>query len=196
MNKNKNKKIIKMKKLLFILMLSIVTFGYSQEFLGIKVQGKLSEVINKFKAKGFVLVQTQNNAVELVGKVQSSKVNLVIVSSLKSHIVWKFVVFLPERSNWYSLKDEYNDYVNLFTAKYGKPTDNFEFFQDPYTEGDGYELQGISMEKVTFSTYWVYDNLAYAVKIHKSERVQLTYENTINSNIHEREKQQQDYLTF
>lgn len=187
-----------MKKLLTILMLCIISLGYSQEFLGIKVDGSLYETVAKFKAKGFRVSETGKNMIALTGTVQLKELTVLIVSSPKTYKVWKFIVYLPERSSWYTLKGEYKDYVNIFKNKYGNPSaeSTFEYFQDPYYEGDGYEMQAVRSEKVTYSTYWIYDTVAYSVKIDKLECVTLSYENRVNYIIHKKETDEQNYSTF
>lgn len=177
-------------------MLCIISLGYSQEFLGIKVDGNLYEAVAKFKAKGFRLVESSKSAALLTGTLQFKTISLVIISTPKSHKVWKFVISLPEKTSWYSLKVEYNDYVEVFNSKYGKPTNSYSFYEDPYEEGDGFELQAIRNEKATFASYWLFDNIAYSVRIHKDQNVELNYQNTVNFQIHKKETDEQNYSTF
>lgn len=185
-----------MKKLLFVLMLSIVTFGYSQEFLGIKVEGTLTNAIAKFKAKGFVLTEAQKNIVVMSGKLQSNNIDVVIVSSPQSRVVWKFSVALPNRTGWYTLENEYSSYVDIFTNKYGTPSSHYEYFTEPYYKGDGYEMQALSMEKATYVSYWLYDAVAYSVEMNKRGYIMLSYENRVNLKIHKKETDEQNYSIY
>ena len=162
----------------------MVTSSYSQEFLGIKVDGKFSTVIEKFKAKGFKLTGiTEKRIASMKGIAAGKQVELNIVCSPISKTVWKFSVYLPEHSTWSALKNEYSYYLDLLTEKYGEPNNKYDFFSDPYSEGDGYEETAVKTEKCTFSAFWD----LYSVNISKWMQVNITYENLVNSQIDDAE---------
>lgn len=184
------------KTITFLMLIFTITLGYSQEFLGVKVSGKLYEVVAKFKAKGFKVIDSDKNIIVLSGKVQYSNANIVLVSSPKSYTVWKFAVYLPEQTSWYSLKDEYRKYVEIFNKKYGITQDRYESFESPYYEGDGYELQAVRFEKARYISFWILDTTGYSVKIHKTQCIELVYENRLNFLIHKKEQDEQDSINF
>jgi hypothetical protein len=59
--------------------------------------------------------------------------------------------------------------------------DNYAFFKSPYEEGDGYEMTAVAVEKCFWLSAWeanaTYPNQTIAVRITKSKRVSLVYEN-------------------
>ena len=81
-----------MKKIIiFISIVALLTTNtniYGQEFLGIKVDGKLSEVVAKFKLKGFKVTSPDDLSPILVGKAGVSNVEVIILSSPISKTVF------------------------------------------------------------------------------------------------------------
>ena len=170
-----------MKKTTILLALIITSFAsYSQEFMGIKVEGTRESVIAKYKAKGFkVSIPPSNNVVTMNGVVDNNKVEVLIVSTPVTHKVWQIQVYLPKDITWSDIKSRYESYLNLLTEKYGAPYSSFNFFKDPYYEGDGYEMSAISLEKVVYSAFW--ENVA--ISISKWKQVCIKYENIENSKL-------------
>ena len=177
-----------------VLMLVLSTaLGYSQDFLGIKVDGNRQDCINKFLAKGFkTSIAPSNTVTSLKGMVGNDKVELMIVSTPITKKVWKFSVFLPERTTWSSLKSNYEYYVDLLTTKYGEPTSTYSNFISPYYEGDGYEMTGVKIEKCNYMTFW--DNVY--IEISKWGQVCIHYENTTNSSLNKEEKDKINLKNF
>lgn len=170
-----------MKKISLSLLLIGCTFiTYSQEFMGIKVEGTRESVVAKYKAKGFkVSTPPSNNIVTMDGIVDNNKVEVLIVSTPVTHKVWQIQVYLPKDISWSGIKSRYESYLNLLTEKYGAPSSSFNFFKEPYYEGDGYEMSAISLEKVVYSAFW--ENVA--ISISKWKQVCIKYENTENSKL-------------
>lgn len=166
-----------------VALLTINTIIYGQEFLGIKVDGKLSEVVAKFKLKGFKVTSPDDLSPALVGKAGVSNVEVIILSSPISKTVCKIVVYLPKKNDWESIKSEYEDYLETLTAKYGTPTQSFNFFSSPYKEGEGDEMNAIGMEKCFYSAYW--ENVY--LRISEYKQVSIAYENAKNMAIRDAE---------
>jgi len=168
-----------MKKITLSLLLIVCTFiTYSQEFIGIKVEGTRESVIAKYKAKGFkVSIPPSNTATTMSGVVDNNKVEVLIVSTPVTHKVWQIQVYLEKDVSWEDIKNRYESYLNLLTEKYGAPSSSFNFFKDPYYEGDGYEMSAITLSKVVYAAFW--KNVA--INISEWKQVCIKYENTENS---------------
>lgn len=183
-----------MKKLSILVALVLTTMlGFSQEFLGIKVDGNRQTCINKFLAKGFkVSIPPSKTVTSMKGTVGGQPIELLIVVTPTSQKVWKFTVYLPEQNTWENLKYNYNYYVDLFTKKYGEPTNSYSNFNSPYSEGDGYEITGVVVEKCNYSAYWkdVY------IEITKWKQVCINYENEVNGELNTQEKEQLNLNIF
>lgn len=94
----------------------------------------------------------------------------------------------PERTSWYRLKDEFQERCKNLTAKYGQPHDTYEFFSDPYKEGDGYEMQALENEKCVFAYAWNLSNGSITCEMAKGGYIRIAYENTANSALDDQEK--------
>jgi hypothetical protein len=180
-----------MKHLIIVLFTFVYFNSFSQTFNGTLIDGSLPEFVSKMKLKGFTLKKQEGNTAIMEGK---DKKELYIFSTPKSKKVYRVAVYLPESSSWYNLKSEYFRYKELLTNINGAPINTYEFFSNPYYEGDGYELQAVSLEKVTYSSYWFKDteNSNVAVTISKYSQVQLIYENIKNTDINKAEKDEME----
>lgn len=174
-----------MKKATIILALNLFCIlGFSQDFLGIKVGGGRQETVNKFLAKGFKVSITPSNTVtSMKGMVGNTETEVLIVCTPTTKKVWKYIVYLPKQTTWYSLKSNYNTYLSVLTDKYGEPASSYNHFIDPYFEGDGYEMSAVALEKCSFCAFWdgVY------IQISEYKQVSITYENEILSQLNKNE---------
>jgi len=193
----KTKKNLSLKKLLVVSLFTLVAMvSFGQDFMGIKVEGKRIDVINQFKSKGFYIVKDDNpNVASLKGNVSGRTYEVSIVSSPISHTVWKIVVYLPEITEWYSLKSNYETYLKVLTEKYGEPEKTYHFFSSPYTEGDGYEMTGVFAGKCNYVAYWP-ESKGISIEISKWKQVKINYENPINSVLDDKEKSSVDVKIF
>lgn len=185
-----------MKKITILtLFILICTNIFAQEFMGIKVDGKLNEVVSKFRAKGFISQKNEIPDVAIMkGSTGSKEVQLIIVSSPLSNTVWKFSVYLPKRTSWVYLKADYEEYVNLITQKYGEPDKEFRFFMPPYYEGDDYEMTAVAIDKCRFLTFWLVKGLS--VQISTFGSINITYENNTNADIDDIERKRIETKVF
>lgn len=158
-------------------------------FKGIAMGCDLTTFISKLQAQGFTQELIQDNVALLKGDFAGkSNCSIIVGATKKSKKVWKVVVNFPERSSWYSLKDDYISFKESYTKKYGKPR-AYEFFSSPYDEGDGYELQAVRLEKCTYSSYYTIEEGSICLTIGSDENVEVHYEDKITSEIKEREEQ-------
>lgn len=167
--------------------------AYSQEFLGIKVDGNKQLIQKKFTEKGYKYVSYSNDILTLKGKAGSNNIELHIVFTPKTKIAWKFVVYLPEQYNWFDIKKQYLEYLEMLTSKYGEPKSTYDFFSDPYYEGDGFEMSAVKLDKCNYAAYW---EEKYSIEISKFSQVRISYENPVNSAIFSNEKMEIEKATF
>lgn len=166
---------------LAVMLISIVS--NAQVFMGISVSGPVASFNAQLKAKGFVMdnIQTQGDLYVFTGTISLKDVEIVVITTPTSKLVKKLVVFYEKQESWYSLKSEFADIVEVISKKYGQPDDNYAFFKSPYEEGDGYEMTAVATENCFYLSAWkanaTYPNQTIAVRITKSKRVTLVYEN-------------------
>lgn len=155
--------------------------------MGIPIDGNISDFVIKLEAKNFSVIKKYGNNILMEGQFAGKSAEVFVLSTNKTKTVWKVAVYFNKKSSWYSLKSDYKEYKELFTEKYGKPSDTFEFFSKPYYEGDGYELQALRKDKCTYVTFFELETGNIAVKISSSGSIALVYEDALNSDIKERE---------
>jgi hypothetical protein len=182
-------------KTLSILFLFLSNFLYAQEFMGVKVGGNETAFINAFKAKGFTLDAKKHPTVNTMkGVINGQPVDLYVLATPKTHLVWKISIFYPEQASWSSLKYDYNKMLSILTEKYGEPSNKFDFFSSPYYEGDGYEMTAVAIEKCTYASFW--DNPMVSLQISKYKQVKISYENKENSALDDKEKGEINNKTY
>ena len=173
-----------MKRMLFLLTVFFTCLNvFSQEhmmFNGIPIDGKVEELVHKLEIKGYKLDQYLDGHAIMTGTFAGKSATLYVLGTVKTKTAWKVSVDFGESNSWYSLKREYNDFKDLFTKKYGKPKTHYEFFSDPYYEGDGYELQALRRNKCHYLTIYDLDTGNIAINLSSSESLKLIYEDKIN----------------
>lgn len=172
-----------MKKLvlLFAVMLMSTTF-FAQEhldFRGVPIDGHIDAFVSQMERLGYTVDKRIDNSAIMNGKFTGRDVELYIFSSPKTNTVWKVVLYF-DKGSWSSLKSSYFEYKGLYTQKYGKPTSSYEFFSDPYYEGDGYELQALRKEKCHYLSIYKLEIGSIAVQLSEYEQLKLVYEDNIN----------------
>jgi hypothetical protein len=166
---------------LAVMLISIVS--NAQVFMGISVSGPVASFNAQLRAKGFAMdaLQSEGDLYVFNGTISTKDVEVVVITTPTSKLVKKIVVFYPKQESWYSLKSEFNDVFEVISKKYGQPDDNYAFFKSPYEEGDGYEMTAVGTENCFYLSAWkanaTYPNQTIAVRIVKSKRVTLAYEN-------------------
>lgn len=138
------------KTLLALFLMFFVAFSVNAQehmkFMGIPIDGTQNEFGVKLIAKGFVKKGIDGNIHSFKGRFTGKDVDVYVLATEKTKVVWKVVVFFEKETSWSSIKTMFNDYKVMLTEKYGKPSDDFHFFVKPYYEGDGYEMQALRME--------------------------------------------------
>lgn len=163
----------------------------AQKFSGVELNQNYQIVINQFIAKGWVQTQKEAQYTSLKGKILNEEVSLTIYATHTSRKVRKIVLFYLSETSWNGALSLYNRKVETITAKYGKESNIYEEFYDPYYLGDGYELQALDHDKCQWIRIWAdmpeYPNLNVAVEIGRSAMVMVTYEIMSNMELHQRE---------
>lgn len=179
-----------MKKLILSVILALtIGASFSQTFNGVAISGDSKSAVDSFKKRGFKYVDTSDNVVIMKGEITGKKFELYIFTTPKTKQVYKVEGYFDESDSWYALESDYNSIVNILTDKYGKPDNKFSSFYKPYYKGDGYELQGLGLGKVSYSTYWFgRDNMNISVSISKFKMVNLGYENATLVEVNTKEK--------
>lgn len=187
-----------MKKLFTILFTLVSVFSYSQQFNGISISGNVTKTVEELKSKGFKFVKKIDDvAYEMEGVVGMEKVELYVYFTPTSKLTSKFVIYFPEKISYFTLLNDYNDYYDILSTKYGNASKRNFAFLSPYESGDGYELQAIKNEKGFVSSFWfAINNCSISLSISKYAQLKITYENDINMEKLEQENKAKNLSTF
>lgn len=162
-------------------------------FRQIPISGNVNNFIRKLEAQGYTVTNSYNqeyNLAILTGKFAGvNNCQILVVGTPVSMLVCRVVISLPEQQIWFSLKSEYQEWKNKLTAKYGTPT-SYEYFSEPYYEGDGYEMTALSNEHCQYQSFYTDKETEGTIVVRLSTRgcVTMVYEDKHNSDIGEGEK--------
>jgi hypothetical protein len=170
-----------MKKLiLLVVMVALASVLNAQQFNGVSVSGPFMTVIEKFKAKGYKIKVLDDYAAIMTGNLQYRPIELFIMATPKSKMVFKFAIFMNKQNTWDDILEEYRDYVKVMTDKYGDPDATQEEFEFPYELGDGYEMTAIGAKKCKYASLWMdRNNVNMMVEISEYKQVKIIYENVL-----------------
>ena len=157
--------------------------GNHLTFKGIEINGSLDDIRMQLENKGFSFISNIENGIVLEGDFAGfSNCEIIVSYSPYINLVWRIIVLLPQKSQWYDLKEEYFRCKDLFLKKYGKPQ-SYEYFTSPYEEGDGYEMTAVSSENCSYASYFDTSLGFVVVKISVDERVMFVYEDKCNADL-------------
>jgi hypothetical protein len=197
-----------MKKWIFSFVIVVANFLSAQsvapvtgvpQFMGIPIEGDAMVFINKLKTKGFKVKKYDAIVTTMTGVFLGNVTNdVLIVHTPKSKIVWKVVVFMQEKIGWSSLKSEYLTLLSKLNNKYGEPSTSYFSFMSPYEEGDGYEMNAVTLEKTNIVAWW---NLTYQdgaesgtimLEMTQWKQNKISWENSVNAALKEKEQAELD----
>lgn len=164
------------------------------EFMGIEVDGSRADITSQFKSKGFIVSREKadENSIKFTGKINGMQIEVFAAFTTTSNKCWALMVYLPEQTNWYDIKRQYNEYLQILIDKYGKPNSSYDFFSSPYYEGDGYEMSALALGKCTYAAFWE----KQYIQISKFKQVKIQYENPENSALDDKEKEKNNKKVF
>lgn len=184
-----------------ILIALLCWFSYSnaQEhliFKGIPIDGDISAFSNSLRSKGFTPydIYDDKDSKGFKGEFAGKECELIVFHSPRG-LVFKVLV-LQEYYTWSSLSSAFDDMVDLYTQKYGKPKSSYKRFIDPYYKGDGFELQALRNDKCVYFYVWDVPNGAIAVRLSSfgsSYYVTLTYEDSTNQALRDKEEEKKAF---
>lgn len=133
-----------MKKLLFAafaltVALSMTAQGH-MKFKGIEITGTMSDFEKQIVSQGFLVssddyfTKGHDNYKTYKGNFTGEDVPLILQSTVKSHIIYAVSVVYNGEFFWPGLKEQYMDMKKLLSAKYGKPSEVTELFDEGFSE--------------------------------------------------------------
>lgn len=165
--------------------------GQSMAFMGIPMRGNISSFAQQLvNQKGCRIVSrsAENHSISMRGTFTGKDCEIYVFGTPVTDQVWRVTVYLPELSSWNAIKREYLNYKAQFDNKYSLRS-SYDFFADPYDEGDGNEVAAIKDDKCHYSAFYDAPGGNVMVKVSKYMQVQIAYEDDTNLNLRERESE-------
>lgn len=144
-----------MKRLfLFFVVLCVSHFMMGQEhmkFKGVEIDGSLSEMVTKLKAKGFTYLGAEDGIALLQGDFAGYRDCQIVVLSMKeTGKVNAIAVAFPNREEWSSLEGDYDRLKSMLTEKYGEPMRVIEKFQSDYVPDNRFKWMNLMSDQCTW----------------------------------------------
>lgn len=99
--------------------------GFAQEhlsFKGIPITGSITTFCQKLKAKGFVQIGTKSNVRMFKGDFTGRQATVGVAATDNGQDVFTLAVFFDSLDSWNTLVNTYEHYKDLYSEKYGNPT--------------------------------------------------------------------------
>ena len=178
---------------LFLLTCYAVNAQEHLKFKGIPIDGDSKAFVQKLKEAGYVQ-DSSGDVVYYKGTFAGLKdCSIMVKTTPKSNIVCSIMVLTDDVTSWYDLKGLYNKLKDSYSAKYELDA-SYDFFSSPYYEGDGYEIQAVKLDKCHYMSFFNASGGKIVVKISAVSSskgyVVIIYEDTINTNLSDKEKEQ------
>ena len=179
-----------MKTFLFIVLFCLTgIFGYAQEhltFRNLPIDGPVESFVQKLENLGYTTVHCGEDGAVLEGEFVTEECSVVLLLTHTSKLVYCVNVRLPKEQSWFTIRREYKELKTQFNSKYGKGV-SYEYFIDPYYEGDGYEMQALRHGKCKYFTKWNVDDGTIILYLETEERISIAYVDKINETINNQE---------
>ena len=156
------------------------------KFMGIEMNCAVDIAMLDLEKKGFEIIDIRKEGYIMSGKFIDRNALVTLHATPKTNLFYRANIFFNEHTSWYSLKSEFLEVVKYYKAKY-KSISSSRTFIDPYYEGDGYELQGVSMDKCFYYERFEAEGGKISIEISDMKRVQIRYEDKNNAKKNEQE---------
>lgn len=156
------------------------------KFMGIEMNCAVDIAMLDLEKKGFEMIDIRKEGYIMSGKFIDRNALVTLHATPKTNLLYRANIFFNEHTSWYSLKSEFLEVVKYYKAKYQSISSSRTFI-DPYYEGDGYELQGVSMDKCFYYERFEAEGGKISIEISDMKRVQIRYEDKNNAKKNEQE---------
>lgn len=179
-----------------VLVVFLIVLAPAQEVMGIKIQGRISDVVAKFEEKGFAEKVSKKNVTYMLGRVGNRDVELWLACTPKTKLAWKAQVAFKDKFAWDELRTQFEEMRDAFIEIYGEPSYDNNFFNSPSAEGDGNWTFTVSLDEAHFASAWAFDDHVILLEISKRRQVTVSYDNTANRAIDDMERAHVDRIDF
>ena len=179
-----------MKKILAALFISLIALSVSAQnhlkIKGIPIDGNINTFVNKLKNAGLkqnTLFSESLGRTILEGDFAELHNCKWAFLSTKNGTVCKVIIMSDYITGWFSCKEKYNEMKALLNTKY-ELIGSYEYFKNPYYDGDGYELSALSQKKGDWQCFFKCEegviNLVLDAVDTREGYINISYEDNIN----------------
>jgi len=183
-------------KKIFAILLILSANASAQSFDGVLLDGPFNNAVAKFQAKGYKLQSYIGTGAIMKGTISNESVELHVLKTPKTNIVWKVAVSFPTRTSWSDLNADYEKYFTIIRNKYGHPETTYSFFMSPYEAGDGYEMTAVRTDHCRYISFWDVTDMSIFIEITKWAQVSVHYESMKNVELKKKEEEQINNTKF
>lgn len=179
-----------MKRIFAALIICLVALSASaQEHLkvkGIPIDGNVNAFANKLRNAGLkhnALFSEKLGRTILEGDFAELHNCKWAFLSTNNGTVCKVIIMSESITGWIACKNKYNEMKELFSTKY-ELMGSYEYFRNPYYEGDGYELSALSQKKGDWQCFFKCEegviNMVLDAADTREGYINISYEDNIN----------------
>lgn len=181
--------------LVLAILISVSSFVCAQShmsFMGMELNGLLTDFVTQMELKGFKVFDTDEHSVLMFGRHHGLTAVAEVTAAPISETVYKVIIKYPTNAAlWSSL---YMDYVAIraeIEKTYGRPTEAVERFESPYSE-DNKPFEALKEGKATYMAKYITDGGSVIVQLRYANHcreVQTIYWDHINKELYSKESE-------
>lgn len=181
-----------MKKLVsFFVILCVSLAAMAQghmTFKGVEIDGSLSEMVTKLKAKGLTYLGAEDGVAFMKGDFAGFRDCQIVVLSMKETGAVNAVgVAFPDREEWTSIEGDYDRLKGMLIQKYGEPSKVIEKFHKNYLPDNWWRFNYLISDECTWASVFETPNGTIELFMQKVEYgdacVILKYYDRVNSDV-------------
>ena len=166
------------------------------KFMGIPINGTLESFTQKLVAKKIKSIQAAEGVGLFNGAFAGKNdCNIFVATVPNRNIVSKVVVCLPSKDTWEWLENDYKQFKQMLTSKYGEPLQHSETFKaGAFTSSDYLKISALKEGKCDYHSSWGLNEGFIILEIFNADGspdccVRLSYYDAINYKLAEDSKQ-------
>lgn len=157
------------------------------QFRGVPIDGHVKKFVTKMKKLGYTEKTQHDGAFIMKGTFTGRDAELYIAYTPKSKTVYNVGVYLDKSLSWDYLKELYNTYKEEFTKKYGAEGYPREYFEPPYKEGDGKELEALAEGKCVYASFFPFNEGEAILNLSRQGQLVIVYADNQNKELYDAE---------
>lgn len=158
------------------------------KFAGIEIDGSLATFRSKLIEKGYKPTDSHENILQ--GNFAGYECDIFIYCVEGADLVHMVIASTKPEESWDRLYIKYLSLVELYSKKYGSPSNSVNKFEYPFDGTTDMQMTAVKTDHAHFMTMWNTPNGDIMISISKEGTIAIYYTDKINSAQHEVLKEQ------